>query len=153
MASYPILAFEREGDPEWHYISMAVRMKLDLGGLKISLSDWQALPKPDRHALHTHDVETEQGLTQFQEKLKAVLHRAGRQVPARVSPAKLTRVGEWSNRGTVPSSVEEFAQQCDVQLEWEKLERYGRYVLWHLANKGDSRKFELAAKELTKDTA
>ena len=55
---YPVLAFEREADPDGAWIPMAVRMKLDLAGLKIGLADWQSLEATERTVLLAGAAET-----------------------------------------------------------------------------------------------
>ena len=46
-----VLALERAKDPERRNIPLVVRMKLDLAGAKIRLTDWRAFSDNDRQKL------------------------------------------------------------------------------------------------------
>ena len=139
--SYPVLAFEREEDLRGEWIPMAVRMKLDLVGLKIGLKDWQALALEPREELIDIDVEDEAGIAHFERRLREILEAADRDMPCPLSEKKLSGRSLWKEAGPVPPEVARLAGELGVDLRWSELDRFGRFVLWHLSLKGSGGRF------------
>ena len=132
-----------------NWITMAVRMKLDLVGLKMRLKDWQVLPIEQRQELHDAPAETERDIEQFGELLNATLRGAGREAPESLSGSKQADSSYWNDPSTMPRQVREMANTLDLQIDWVRLDRFGRYVLWSLAKKDAAERFAAAAAELT----
>ena len=128
---------------------MAVRMKLDLVGLKMRLKDWQALPMAKRRALQEAPAESEQEIDQFGQLVTTTLREAGRDAPEPLSESKRSDVVNWKDTSTMPQETQEMADKLGVQIDWAGLDRFGRYVLWSLARKGATERFVSAASEVT----
>ena len=150
-ASYPILEFEREADPKGEWIPMAVRMKLDLVGLKIRLPDWQALTSQDRASLVALDTESAAGEEQFGIALELALAAAGIG-PAQTltsEDAKPDRTNlDWYAPGPPPQKLERSLRALDRSDLWALTDRFGRYVLCKLSRKHADPRLATAAAEL-----
>lgn len=131
------------------WITMAVRMKLDLVGLKMRLRDWQALPMAQRRALQDAPTESEREIDQFGQLVTTILREAGRDAPQPLSETKRSDVVNWKDASAMPQEVREMAGKLDVQINWTGLDRFGRYVLWSLAKTSATERFVAAASELT----
>lgn len=145
---YPLLEQEHEQDPEMNWITLAVRMKLDLAGLKLGLRDWQKLPIAQRRVLHDAPVESEQEIARFGRMLDNLLRQNGCAAAQPLPQSKRTDVERWNQAATVPREVTACADAAGVQLDWMTLGRFTRYVLWTLAKKGSIERFSAAADEL-----
>lgn len=145
--SYPLLAFEKSDDPEGAWMSMGLRMKLDLAGLRISLADWQALEPGDRTALNDAPAEAQADVESF----AALLKRAMQSVSRTCETITAERVGAAVNwKDSCDEPVEVTSMKADTQSAppWQGLDRFGRYVLYSLASRGRREKFDWAAREL-----
>jgi len=146
--SYAVLSFEREEDPQGAWIPLVVRMKLDLLGVKIGLDDWQALPDEVREELIEIEVEQDRGLARFHQRLREVLATAACDAPRALSEHKLAGRAAWAQAGPMPGEVARLAERLGVEIQWAALDRFGRYVLWHLGAKGADARFRQALEEL-----
>jgi hypothetical protein len=123
--------FEAETYTSLSCVPLAVRRKLDLAGLKISLRGWQALPRAERLALCHLPVDGPGDLDMYREVLRAYAERAG---------AELTELPEitpaaWAI-GAVPERVAERASALGRDLpttRWAMLDEETRYCLWKYA--------------------
>lgn len=147
--TYPILAYEHQEDPKLDWITMAVRMKLDLVGLKLRLKDWQTLPIERRRELQDAPAETESDIDQFGKLLNTTLRGAGHEAPESLSESRKADISYWKDPSAMPRQVREVANTIDIQIDWARLDRFGRYVLWTLAKKDATERFAAAAAELT----
>ena len=73
-----VLALERAKDPTRRNIPLVVRMKLDLTGANIHLSDWRAVSENDRQILIDTPVTNADGSERFFTVLSEILASAGR---------------------------------------------------------------------------
>ncbi|HIF62658.1 MAG TPA: hypothetical protein EYG16_11535 [Deltaproteobacteria bacterium] len=145
--SYPLLAFEKSDDPEGEWMSMGLRMKLDLAGLRISLADWQALEPDDRAALNNAPAEAQAEVESF----AALLKRAMQSVSRTCESITVERVGSavnWKDSCDEPVEVTKMRTDAQSTPPWQGLDRFGRYVLYSLASRGRRKKFDWAAREL-----
>ncbi len=145
--TFPILEVERKDDPDGAWITMAVRMKLDLVGLKISLEDWQALGESERDRLHAMSADDEV-LGGFANELRAAMLAAERGEPSELSERKRRGPDAWRDPGPVPESVTAASARTGVEVDWPGGDRFTRFVLSHYAGREDDRRFRLAADEL-----
>ncbi len=154
--SYPLLEFERTKDPTNEFITLAVRMKLDLAGCKIGLQDWSAFSRNQRQTLHDTDAESDSTVKAFKRILCDVLSQADRPPPSNLPATKLARTTQWTapwnGIETVAPKVLDLAQRQDIRINWSKLDRFSRYVLWYLAEKNDTVRFKTALREFTHDS-
>jgi hypothetical protein len=94
---YRRFVFEGEVHEALDCVPLAVRRKLDLAGLKISLAGWQALSHAERLALCNLPVDTSEDLGIYVEVLQGFAARAG--VPLSPLPeAPVDRI-TWSPGG------------------------------------------------------
>jgi hypothetical protein len=128
--------FEFEGDihASLECVPLAVRRKLDLAGLKISLSGWQILPRADRLTLCHLPVDCQEEIGVYREVMLSCCERAGVPLTALDDPSATERI--W-NGPSVPSPLLERIQSLGVLLPdavWSGLGEEIRYALLKLAN-------------------
>lgn len=152
-ANYPVFEFEREDDPTGEWIPMAVRMKLDLVGLKIRLPDWQALNSQDRASLLALDTESAAGAAEFRNVLEHALAAAGIGSPRTLSAEgreTIPRTLEWYAPGPPPEKVDQSLRAVNHSDLWARTDRFGRYVLCKLSRKPADPRFAKAVAELAR---
>ena len=130
-----VLALERAKDPTRRNIPLVVRMKLDLTGANIHLSDWRAISENDRQILIDTPVVSSDGDGGFFAVLRDVLESADRDVMPSSEPATPDSV-LWLNEAE-PVEITAFREEACVQANWAVLPRFERYLLCHAARKED----------------
>ncbi len=138
---YPILDYERAEDPKGELIPLCMRMKLDLAGYKIGLGDWQALPRTARDVLLSLAVDTDADVRAFKQELARALKETDDRCPEALPSSHSDDVAQWKAPREMPSAVEHLAHEFNVDVKWERLDLFARYVLWYLAKKGKARRF------------
>jgi hypothetical protein len=139
------LAIERDDDPSW--MSLALRMKLDLAATRISLDQWTALPASSRAALEAMP-DTDAAIPAFASRLTEALATAGAGAPAALSAGKREACLLWKDPGPVPAVVAGAAGRAGIEIDWARLDRFGRFVVCHLAGRGDDARLRAAVEEL-----
>jgi hypothetical protein len=141
------LRFEFEGDLHrtLEFIPMAVRRKLDLAGLKLSLQAWTAMNRGERLAVCHLPVDGPGDLDVYREALRAFAERAGHPVPplegGPVDPSA------WG-AAKIPETVAARVPSLPV-AKWSALSDEARYVLWRLAEaRRGPEKLQAALREL-----
>ena len=139
---YLRFAFEGDVHETLQTIPLAVRRKLDLSGLKLSLAGWTALSRAERLAVCHLPVDSPGDLEVYREALRGFAERAGHPVtPLESGPADPESWGA----GRVPAAI---AGRVDAR-EWSDLPDEARYVLLKLADpKRNPAKLDLALAEL-----
>src|SRR5918911_4286074 len=141
------LRLELEGDLHrtLEFIPLAVRRKLDLAGLKLSLKAWTAMSRAERLAICHLPVDGEGDLDAYREALTGFAERAGHPV----APLEGGRIDPdaWS-AARIPEDVA--ARAPGVTLgQWSALPEEARYVLFRLAEARRSpEKLNAALREL-----
>ena len=130
-----VLALERAKDPARRNIPLLVRMKLDLAGANIHLTDWRAFSENDRQILIDTPAIGPDGSEHFFGVLSQVLKTADREVIPRSGPARPDNT-HWLNEEE-PPEIAAFKQEARVQANWTDLSRFERYLLCHAARKED----------------
>ncbi len=144
---YPILELERRADPDGEWISYGVRMMLDLAGLKISLEDWQKLPRSKRDELTATRAETDGELRAFVEKLERALVDSG--VAARpLSQAKQAEVAFWRVATEPNPDAVAVLNELNADPIWPQLDRFARYLVCSFSRKRDIERARSALEEL-----
>jgi hypothetical protein len=116
-------------------VPLAVRRKLDLAGLKISLAGWQALPRSERLALCHLPVDGRGDLEVYREVLIGFAERAGQEL----KPLAEVLPSSWGG-GAIPPRVAERASELGRELTsaaWRALDDETRYCLWKYATTRD----------------
>lgn len=126
-------------------IPMAVRLKLDLVGIKLSLSQWTSLPVDTRRTLLEAPVGTDPAA--WERLLADGLHDRAeelRRLPLDASP-------EWAEAGVIPAQVSEQCKAHGVDLplaKWASMPDLVRFALCKLSRSGhENKNFPAAAKE------
>jgi hypothetical protein len=132
-----IFSFEREMYATLELVPLAVRRKLDLSGLKISLAGWQALPMADRRALVEAEVDDAASVARFTASLRAAAARSGVELRTIAVPSP----PPWR----VPAAPEAVKARLDDEA-WARLDDEARYAVLHLAaRRSDEHEARLAA--------
>ncbi len=145
MSTYPVLRVESKADRTLAKIPLAVRMKLDLARCKISLSHWRAIEHEQRQMLFAMRTETGTDIERFGATLADALRAAGCPPPLQIE----VNTEAWEDAGPVPSSLEQALQAARVVLDWNGLDRFGRFVICSIARKGDPELLRDVAAELS----
>jgi hypothetical protein len=125
------LRLELEGDLNrtLEFIPLAVRRKLDLAGLKLSLKAWTAMTRAERLAVCHLPVDGEGDLDVYREALTGFAERAGHPVaPLESGPVDPAAWGA----ARIPDTVAARAPDLTV-AQWSGLSEEARYVLFRLA--------------------
>jgi hypothetical protein len=125
------LRLELEGDLHrtLEFIPLAVRRKLDLAGMKLSLKAWTAMPRAERLAICHLPVDGPGDLDVYREALAAFAERSGHPV-APLEGGALD--GSAWGPARIPDSVAERAPSLS-SAQWSGLPEDARYVLFRLA--------------------
>jgi hypothetical protein len=138
------LRFAYEGDVHETLatIPLAVRRKLDLAGLKLSLSGWTAMTRAERLAVCHLPVDSGADLEVYREALRGFAERAGHPVlPLESGPADPAAWGPDRVLDTLTSRVS--------AKEWAALSDEARYALVKLSEpRRGPEKLALALAEL-----
>jgi hypothetical protein len=141
------LRLEMEGDLHrtLEFIPLAVRRKLDLAGLKLSLKAWTAMTRAERLAVCHLPVDGPGDLEVYREALAGFAERAGHPVaPLEGGPAD---AGAWS-AARIPETVTARAPRISP-AQWSALPEEARYVLFRLAEaRRGPEKLDAALREL-----
>jgi hypothetical protein len=138
------LRFAYEGDVHQTLatIPLAVRRKLDLAGLKLSLSGWTAMTRAERLAICHLPVDSAADLEVYREALRGFAERAGQPV----SPLEL---GPADPAGWGPDRVPDTLTSRVSAKEWAALSDEARYALVKLSEpRRGPEKLALALAEL-----
>ena len=126
------LRFAFEGDT-LEFIPLAVRRKLDLAGLKLSLAAWTALSRAERLAVCHLPVDGPGDLDVYREALAGFAQRAGHPLaPLEGGPADPRGWGP----ARIPDALAARLAAADVRFAppaWASLSDEARYVLVKLS--------------------
>jgi hypothetical protein len=141
------LRLELEGDLHrtLEFIPLAVRRKLDLSGLKLSLRAWTAMTRAERLAVCHLPVDGPGDLEVYRETLAGFAERAGHPVaPLEGGPVDASA---WS-AARIPENVAARATELS-KAQWSALPEEARYVLFRLAEaRRGPEKLDAALREL-----
>jgi hypothetical protein len=134
MAFDTIFAFEQDFSGELQCIPMAVRYKLDLCGVKLSLRQWSHFTQEDRRALVVCEYGSAVEIAQFRSTLTALIsNRAGegtKFLPVEASPA-------WSDPDAVPDQIIAYSKTLGIEpptlTQWRSLSVLQRFTLSKLS--------------------
>lgn len=129
-------SFEAATYVSLEFVPLAVRRKLDLAGLKISLDGWQALPFEERLALCHLPIDASGDLDVYRVVLRGFCRRAGFDL----QPAPEVTATAWS-ADAVPRRVGEQVDLLKRPLtlqQWRGLDEETRYCLWKYATTKDA---------------
>jgi hypothetical protein len=137
---YLRFAFEGDLDRTLEFIPIAVRRKLDLAGLKLSLAAWNRMTRAEKLAVCNLPVDGDGDLEVYREALAGFAERAGD--PAAPLPGGPVDPRTWRD---LP---EPLAGRVDPG-RWSNLSDEARYVVARLCDPRKSKeKLEAALREL-----
>jgi hypothetical protein len=140
-----LFQFEARSEDCRSCIPMEVRLKLDLCGVKLQLSQWQMLSQEEQRVLADLPFELNDQLVPFREMVKQiVLKNSG--TPVSVLP--LEPNPPWENKTEIPIRLQEraFKLGCTLKLEqWGTLTPLQRFALIKLVRPGHENQNFLAA--------
>ena len=125
----PFLAFESELERSLKCIPMAVRLKLDQCGIKLSLSDWNQFPEGNRRNLLQARCDEPRQVTRYREALCRLI-----QVTLGGDPQLIAvpEIPPWDD-AVIPTQVTDKFTQMGVNLptptQWRALNTLQRFAL------------------------
>lgn len=138
--------FEAAFYPTLERLPFHVRMKLDLTGIRVSLSTWRAFSLEERRALCHLPADTDEEKEVFAAFLATLAARAG--VEAERCP--VLDPDAWAS-ASVPDSVASRSEGEGVPVtpaEWSRWAGHERYALYKTALSKDPELFHQALREL-----
>jgi len=129
-------------------VPMEVRLKLDLCGMKVQVSQWQALSQPEQDILSNLPFVSGEQSRHFRDTVKRmVLERSG--IPAADLPVESNP--PWEDRTAIPDRLQEraFEVGCELTPErWAALTSLQRFALIKLVRPAhENRNFVAALRE------
>jgi hypothetical protein len=144
-----LFAFEDTFVEALECIPMAVRFKLDLSGVKLSLAQWQAFSLDERRDVLAARCETPAEIATYRERLIVlVAERCGE--PAKPLPPDATVL--WQDAERTPAAVRRSARSLELRpptnAAWRSLSSLQRFALLKLSRENhDSVNFAPALRE------
>jgi len=144
-----IFSFERDFAGSLQCIPMAVRLQLDLSGVKLSLKQWNKFSTAERLQLLNLSSGSYEQLPSFGSLLLALIdahsHEPAVRLPVASRPA-------WEHAGRVPEQVIAWAEKVGVPApsarQWRRLSPLQRFALLKLSLPGhDNDNFVPALRE------
>jgi len=143
-----LFQFEANSEERHLCIPMEVRLKLDLCGVKLQVSQWQTLSQSQQDVLGDLPFATGEQLERFRMAVKeAVLESSG--IPAADLPVATNP--PWEDRTTIPARLQAKALESECLLnpeQWAALTSLQRFALLKLVRPGhENRNFLPALRE------
>lgn len=129
-------------------IPMAVRLRLDLCGIKLKLSEWSKMTETEKRAVANWPCKTHRDMDRCRNYLKSVvLGRTGREATILSDSV----IGPWADTSVVPEVVEAKMAEFNWTLslkEWRSFTELQRFALVKLTRPGhENRNFPHAVME------
>jgi hypothetical protein len=132
-----IFQFETDFAGALYCIPMAVRRKLDLCGVKVSLKQWNRFTLEEREALVARACDTPEQTDAYQREVAHLL-----QTRAGDTPQFLDRDAgtEWKDTSVVPQRLIDYCQERGVSApsstQWAALTELQRFAVFKLTRPG-----------------
>nr|WP_298719493.1 nitrate reductase associated protein [uncultured Steroidobacter sp.] len=134
-----IFQFEKDFAGALYCIPMAVRRKLDLCGVKVSLKQWNRFALEEREQMVAQSCETPGEIDEYGRYVVAVIERRTG------GPAQLLDRddgAEWNETQSVPQRVVDYSIERDVSpptaAQWARLTPLQRFAIFKLTRPGHS---------------
>jgi hypothetical protein len=140
--------FEADFVDSLRCIPMAVRLRLDVSGVKLKLNEWSKLGQAERLALAKNPCRAPAEIDAYKEGLSRLVEKT-----SGTRPSMLLELPEpiWDNPSNVPGQVLDQAGQLGLSLPvegWALLSPLQRFALTKLSRPGhENRNFLPAMKE------
>jgi hypothetical protein len=122
--------YESEFYPELNRLPLHVRMKLDIAGIKLSLTHWLAFSLEERRVICHLPVESEEELQAFVGYMNFLCQRYNGSAAQRLPPMSPTL---WNSELQIPQPVVEKSRDSgrtitlEEWMDWQSHERYALY--------------------------
>jgi uroporphyrin-III C-methyltransferase len=125
-----LFQFESDFVATLRCIPMAVRLKLDTCGVKLTLRQWSRFTREDRQALLLTPCASPEEIDAYHSALEALVRgRAGEAV----KPLPPTPLDQWEDQGTPATVVTAYARSLGLtpptRLQWSRLTPLQRFTL------------------------
>lgn len=132
-----IFQFETDFAGALYCIPMAVRRKLDLCGVKVSLKQWNRFTLEQREHLVARECDTPEELGAYQREVVRLLDARAGDTPELLDPD----VGaEWKDTSVIPQRLLDYCEERDVPApslaQWAALTELQRFALFKLTRPG-----------------
>lgn len=136
-----LFQFEQDKYYALRRIPMAIRRKLDLCGVKLTIRDWSKFSRPDREQLLAMPCDDDAQIAAFGLRLKSLIEACGGDsalaVPIDPEPA-------WKITSTIPAAVcariVEQSLPAPTLEQWAALSELQRFALTKLTREGHDNK-------------
>lgn len=132
-----IFKFETDFAGALYCIPMAVRRKLDLCGVKVSLKQWNRFSLEEREQLVARECNTPQETDAYQREVAHLLETRAGDTPQFLDRDAGT---EWKDTSAVPQRLIDYCQERDVPApslaQWATLSELQRFALFKLTRPG-----------------
>jgi hypothetical protein len=128
-----IFQFEKDFAGALYCIPMAVRRKLDLCGVKVSLKQWNRFTLEEREQLVTRGCDTPEQTDAYQHEVAHLLETRAGDTPQLLDRDAGT---EWKNASTIPQRLIDYCAEREVAApslaQWAALTELQRFALFKL---------------------
>lgn len=144
-----VFDFEQDFAKAFQCIPMAVRYKLDLSGVKLSLSQWKRFTEEDRREILARPCKTAPEIAQYRDALAALITSRAGETPKFLPMESAFR---WEELDAVPEQIAAYARSLDIEpptlTQWQSLSVLQRFTLLKLSHQNrDNVNFVPALKE------
>lgn len=132
-----IFKFETDFAGALYCIPMAVRRKLDLSGVKVSLKQWNRFTLEQREHLVARECDTPEEVDAYQREVARLLEARAGDTPQFLNQETGT---EWKDTSSVPQRVIDYSAERGVPApslaQWAALTELQRFALFKLTRPG-----------------
>ncbi len=128
-----VFEFEKDFGQDLRCVPMAVRLKLDLAGIKLSLKEWFKLSGEERHLLLELDCSTEESVGSYRERVQALVLQSMGSAPGLFPPEDAPL---WRDVSRIPEDLAEKARAEKIPLslaQWAGFSDLERFALVKLS--------------------
>jgi hypothetical protein len=134
MAADTVFNFEQDFSKAFQCIPMAVRYKLDLSGVKLSLHQWKCFTEDDRRDALLRPCETPAEISQYRDTMADRITRRANEAPKFLPPQPGFA---WEALDAVPEQIAAHARSLEIPpptlAQWQSLSTLQRFVLMKLS--------------------
>ncbi len=140
-----LFQFEQDFADSLRCIPMSVRLKLDLCGIKLKLHQWAQFSTAQKQQCVDWPYQAAQDMEQFGSYLRQLIHTVCGEKVKEFTPEPEP---EWKDSGRIPLSVQQKAEEIQVQITpefWKDLQDIQRFALMKLSRSSHENKNFLPA--------
>ena len=134
MGADTIFDFEQDFSKAFQCIPMAVRYKLDLSGVKLSLSQWKRFTETDRRDSLLRPCETAAEISQYRDTMATLITSRTEEAPNFLEAQPSFA---WEGLDAVPEQIAAYARSLEILpptlVQWQSLVPLQRFTLLKLS--------------------